>query len=80
MTNTRSTGRYQLRIALSLTSVGLISLLFWQVAAAIFGQGERCVLLALAPLMVASFRHPFLGRLLALSGALAQVAIIIRSL
>lgn len=80
MTNTRSTARDHLRVALSLTSVGLVSLLCWQAAPTVLGQGDHCIALALAPLMFASFRHPLLGRLLAWSGVLAQIAIMIFSL
>lgn len=74
MIDSRSTGRERLKAVLGLVGLGLISLFYWITALAIFTQPDEFVILALAPLLVASFRHPVLGRILAWTGVVAQIA------
>jgi hypothetical protein len=74
MIESRLTGRGRMQAALGLASLGLILLLHWQAALAIFTKPDELVLVALAPLLVASFRHAVLGRILAWTGVLLQIA------
>jgi len=80
MTNTQSTFRDWLRPTLAISGVGLVSLLCWAAADAAFTDPSRCLLVAMAPLAVASFRYPWFGRFLGWSGVLAQAAVLFLSL
>lgn len=77
MIESRSTGRERLQAALGLASLGLISLLFWQAPPAIHTQPDQLGCLALAPLLVASFRYPVLGRILGWAGVVVQIAMML---
>lgn len=73
MTESRSTGPGRLQAACVLASLGLVSLLSCQTAINIFASPDQVVLLVLAPLLVAAFRYPVLGRILGWVGLLAQI-------
>jgi hypothetical protein len=80
MLETRSTFRDWLRPAVAIGGAGLISLLCWAAASAAFTDPGRGLPIALAPLIVASFHHPWFARVLGWSGILAQVAVLFLSL
>ena len=80
MTKTQSTFGDWLRPALAISGLGLVSLLCWAAADAAFTDPSRCLVLAMAPLAVASIRHPWFGRFLGWSGVLAQAAVLFLNL
>ena len=80
MTETRSTFGKRLRSTLGICGVGLISLLSWAAATAAFTDLGCCLPVALFPLVVASFRYPWFGRVLGWSGLLAQVTLLFLTL
>ncbi len=77
MEEKRSTFRAGLGLALGVAGVGLVSLLAWVDADSTLADPGRYHLIALAPLIVASYRHPEIGRVLGWSGLVAQAGVLL---
>jgi hypothetical protein len=80
MKEKRSTFRDWLHPAFGISGVGLFSALCWMAASAAIADPTRCLLIALAPLVVASYRHLWVGRALGWSGLAAQAALLLLNL
>jgi hypothetical protein len=77
MKEKRSTLRDGLCLALGIAGVGLLSLLVWVDIDSTLTNSSRYHLIALAPLIVASYRYPEVGRVLGWSGLVAQAGLLL---